>query len=107
MFAIRNRRLCNGLKNARQKSSVYRGAIAMTLLVRQRTPRHKRRTVLTAADPVQVMLMIVAALAVTTLMALDFSEHNRTYSVFGSRDLLNLVLQDDVQFFDVIAGDDA
>ena len=44
----------------------------MTLLVRQRTPRHKRRTVLTAADPVQVMLMIVAALAVTTLMALDF-----------------------------------
>jgi len=44
----------------------------MTLLVRQRTPRHKRRTVLTGTDPVQVMLMIVAALAVTTLMALDF-----------------------------------
>jgi len=44
----------------------------MTSLVRQRTPRHKRRTVLTGTDPVQVMLMIVAALAVTTLMALDF-----------------------------------
>jgi hypothetical protein len=42
----------------------------MTLLVRQRAPRHKQRTVVT--DPVQVMLMIVAALAVTTLMALDF-----------------------------------
>jgi hypothetical protein len=44
----------------------------MTLLVRQRTPRHKRRTVFTGTDPVQVMHMIVAALAVTTLMALDF-----------------------------------
>jgi len=44
----------------------------MTLLVRQRTPRHKRRTVLTGTDPVQAVLMIVAALAVTTLMALDF-----------------------------------
>jgi ribosomal protein S15P/S13E len=43
----------------------------MTMLVRQRTPRHKQRTVVTGSDPVQVMLMIVAALAVTTLMALD------------------------------------
>jgi hypothetical protein len=43
----------------------------MTLLVRQRDPRHKRRSVFTGTDPVQVMLMIVAALAVTTLVALD------------------------------------
>jgi hypothetical protein len=54
------------------KSGVYRRGTAMTLLVRQRTSRQKRRTVLTGTDPVQVMLMIVAALAVTTLMALDF-----------------------------------
>jgi hypothetical protein len=44
----------------------------MTLLVRRRTPRHKRRTVVTGTDPVQVVLMIVAALAITILMALDF-----------------------------------
>ena len=44
----------------------------MTLLVRQRTPRHKRRTVVTGTDPVQVVLMIVAALAIVILMALDF-----------------------------------
>jgi hypothetical protein len=44
----------------------------MPLLVRQRTPLHQRRSVLTGTDPVQVMLMIVAALAVTTLMGLDF-----------------------------------
>jgi hypothetical protein len=44
----------------------------MTSLVRQRPPRRKQRTVLTGIDPVQVMLMIVAALAATTLMALDF-----------------------------------
>lgn len=44
----------------------------MALLVRKRAPRHKQRTVVTGTDPVQVMLMIVAALAVTTLMALDF-----------------------------------
>ena len=72
MFAIRNRRLFNGLKNALAKIQRLSGAIAMTSLVRQRTPRHKRRTVLTGTDPVQVVLMIVAALAVTTLMALDF-----------------------------------
>ena len=46
--------------------------IAMTLFVRQRAPRHKQRTVVTETDPVQVVLMIVAALAVTTLVALDF-----------------------------------
>ena len=34
-------------------------------------PRHKQRTVLRGADPLQIMLMIVAALAVTTLTALD------------------------------------
>jgi hypothetical protein len=44
----------------------------MTSAVRQRAPRHKHRTVLTGTDPVQVVLMIVAAVAVTTLMALDF-----------------------------------
>ena len=44
----------------------------MTSLVRQRTPRHKHWTVLTETDPVQVVLMTVAALAVTTLMTLDF-----------------------------------
>jgi hypothetical protein len=44
----------------------------MTFLVRQRAPRHKQRTVVTGTDPVQVMLMIVAALAATTLEALDF-----------------------------------
>jgi hypothetical protein len=44
----------------------------MALQVRQRSPRHKQRTVLTGTDPVQLVLMIVAALAVTTLMALDF-----------------------------------
>jgi hypothetical protein len=43
----------------------------MTSLVRQRPPRHKQRTVLRGTDPMQVVLMIVAALAVTTLMALD------------------------------------
>jgi hypothetical protein len=43
----------------------------MTLLVRQRAPHHKHRIVVTGSDPVQVTLMIVAALAVTTLMALD------------------------------------
>jgi hypothetical protein len=44
----------------------------MTFLVRRRAPRHKQRAVVTETDPVQVMLMIVAALAVTTLMTLDF-----------------------------------
>ena len=43
----------------------------MTLLVRPRAPRHKQRTVLRETDPLQVVLMIVAALAVTTLMGLD------------------------------------
>src|SRR5215472_12830185 len=70
--AIRNRRLRNRLKNTRPKASFYRKAIAMTSLVRQRPPRHKQRTVSTGTDPVQVMLTIVAALAVTPLMALDF-----------------------------------
>jgi hypothetical protein len=44
----------------------------MTSLVRQRTPRDKQRSVLRGTDPVQVVFMIVAALAVTTLVALDF-----------------------------------
>ena len=43
----------------------------MISLVRQQPPRHKQRTVLRETDPLQIMLMIVAALAVTTLMALD------------------------------------
>ena len=43
----------------------------MALLVRQRATRHKQRTVVTGTDPVQIMLMIVAALAIATLMALD------------------------------------
>jgi hypothetical protein len=43
----------------------------MILIFRQRALRHKQPAVLTATDPVQVMLMIVAALAVTTLMVLD------------------------------------
>lgn len=43
----------------------------MTSLVRQRPPRHQQRTPWRETDPVQVVLMIVAALAVTTLMGLD------------------------------------
>jgi len=43
----------------------------MTLLVKQRTPRHKHPAVVTGIDPIQVVLMIVVALAVTTLIALD------------------------------------
>jgi hypothetical protein len=43
----------------------------MTSLVRQRSRRHKQRTVLRETDPLQVVLMIVAALAVTTLIGLD------------------------------------
>jgi hypothetical protein len=46
--------------------------MARSLLVRQRNPHHKQRTVVTGTDPVQVVLMIVAALAVVTLMGLDF-----------------------------------
>jgi len=44
----------------------------MTLFVRQRAPRHKQRTVATGTDPVQVVLMVVAALATVILIALDF-----------------------------------
>jgi hypothetical protein len=44
----------------------------MTSLVKQRTPRHKHLAVVTGIDPIQVVLMIVVALAVTTLIALDF-----------------------------------
>jgi hypothetical protein len=43
----------------------------MASLVRQLSPRHKQRTVLRETDPLQVVLMIVAALAATTLMGLD------------------------------------
>jgi hypothetical protein len=44
----------------------------MTPVVRKRTPARKHRAVVTGTDPVQVVLMIVAALAIVTLMALDF-----------------------------------
>jgi len=43
----------------------------MTSLVRQRPPRHKQRTNSRETDPLQVVLIVVAALAVTTLMGLD------------------------------------
>jgi hypothetical protein len=71
MPANRNGRLRNGLKGVSPRSCVYRRAIAMTLLVKQRTPRHKHPAVVTGIDPIQVVLMIVVALAVTTLIALD------------------------------------
>jgi hypothetical protein len=44
----------------------------MTLPVKQRTPRHKHPTVARSLDLTQLLLMIVAALAVTTLIGLDF-----------------------------------
>ena len=43
----------------------------MTLFVRQRTPRHKQRTAVAGADPMRVVLMIMAAPAIVTLTALD------------------------------------
>jgi len=45
----------------------------MTLFVKQPVtpPRHKERSVVTGTDPVQVVLMIVAAIAIVTLVALD------------------------------------
>jgi hypothetical protein len=42
------------------------------LLVRQLAPREKKRAFMTGTDPVQVVLMVIAAFAIVILMALDF-----------------------------------
>jgi hypothetical protein len=46
--------------------------MTMTLLVKQSAPRDKKRAFVTGTDPVQVVLMVIAAFAIVTLMALDF-----------------------------------
>jgi hypothetical protein len=46
--------------------------MTMTLLVRPSAPRDKNRAFMTGTDPVQVVLMVIAAFAIVTLMALDF-----------------------------------
>ena len=43
----------------------------MILCVKKRTPGRKQRALVARTDPLQAVLMVVAVLAITTLIALD------------------------------------
>lgn len=45
----------------------------MILCVKKRTPGRKQRALVARTDPLQAVLMVVAVLAIATLIALDFS----------------------------------